>query len=301
MLLGGDSGDTNAMGGCFRRHVYKDLRPYVCTFADCPRSDYLFDTRHEWFEHESLIHRREWFCNACKQSYPQATMFKRHLETKHQESFSSSKLQLDVVVRRGERAIEPGQSCPLCEEKNLSPRTFEKHVGRHMQQIALFVLPGLFVHTEIIDPSAKTPTGHEEQELEPEPEPESQSEPESESDLESESEPAQSSGELKNFDVFIQSKSKETGPPPGTPAAAPPVIAPMVPEDHPLVSEYRNDVLPKLTKMMDRYFSTPAGSKPIEASLQPGSSLHRLTIHITYRKPRKMRRAIEKLGCINPQ
>ncbi|KAF8244139.1 hypothetical protein K440DRAFT_25588 [Wilcoxina mikolae CBS 423.85] len=156
----------------WKRHVYKDLRPYVCTFADCPRSDHLFDTRQEWFEHENVTHRREWFCNACKESYPQAAIFRHHIETKHQDEFIKS--QLDVVVKRGERTAEPGQSCPLCEESNLSrrARAFEKHVGRHMRQIALFVLPG-----------------HENPETEPEPALESESKPISESEPESQSEP----------------------------------------------------------------------------------------------------------------
>jgi len=88
---------------------------------------------------------------------------------------------------------------------------------------------------------------------------------------------------------------------PPSAAHASTVVAAMVLESHPLVSEYRNDVLPKLKKMMDRYFSTPVGGEPIEVFLKPGSRPEKLTVFIVFRKPRKMRRAVEKSGCINYQ
>ncbi|KAF8248394.1 hypothetical protein K440DRAFT_583636, partial [Wilcoxina mikolae CBS 423.85] len=36
----------------WKRHVFQDLRPYVCTFEGCAKSNHLFDSQHEWFEHE---------------------------------------------------------------------------------------------------------------------------------------------------------------------------------------------------------------------------------------------------------
>jgi len=50
---------------------------------------------------------------------------------------------------------------------------------------------------------------------------------------------------------------------------------------------------------MDRYFSTPRGGEPIEVFLKWGSVSEKLTVFISFRKPRKMRRAIEESGCIN--
>ncbi|KAA8894854.1 hypothetical protein FN846DRAFT_785814, partial [Sphaerosporella brunnea] len=43
----------------------RDLRPYVCTFERCTKSEHLFHTRHDWFQHESESHRRECYCNRC--------------------------------------------------------------------------------------------------------------------------------------------------------------------------------------------------------------------------------------------
>ncbi|KAF8053829.1 hypothetical protein FPV67DRAFT_1443106 [Lyophyllum atratum] len=48
-----------------RRHVFEDLRPYVCTFQNCHRANHLFASRHEWYDHEGTFHRREWYCKPC--------------------------------------------------------------------------------------------------------------------------------------------------------------------------------------------------------------------------------------------
>ncbi|KAF8536959.1 hypothetical protein BDD12DRAFT_746554, partial [Trichophaea hybrida] len=99
------------------RHVFRDLRPFICTFENCQRSEYLFASRHEWFEHERAVHRRE----------------------QHGNQFTPA--QLPLLVERGERPIESDQPCPLCLEA-YPPRRLQSHLGQHMQQIALFVLPG---------------------------------------------------------------------------------------------------------------------------------------------------------------
>jgi hypothetical protein len=119
--------------------VFGDIRPYVCTFENCTRPDYLFGSRHEWFEHERQIHRREWFCHACQIPFSLQTEFQQHLLLNHSELFSSSELQ--IVVDRAERAIELPQTCHLCSEQHLSD-SLQRHLGRHLQQIALFILPG---------------------------------------------------------------------------------------------------------------------------------------------------------------
>ncbi|KAF8539037.1 hypothetical protein BDD12DRAFT_839772 [Trichophaea hybrida] len=121
------------------RHVFRDLQPYVCTFEDCQKSDHMFGSRHEWFEHERSIHRREWHCNICDLSYGSSSIYRDHVQCNHRNMFMSEQLQ--VVIDRGERSIDSKQPCPLCSEDHL-PRRLQSHLGRHLQQIALFVLPG---------------------------------------------------------------------------------------------------------------------------------------------------------------
>lgn len=39
----------------FRKHVLRDLEPYICTFSSCSLD--RFQSQHAWFEHELLVHR----------------------------------------------------------------------------------------------------------------------------------------------------------------------------------------------------------------------------------------------------
>ncbi|KAI4163263.1 MAG: hypothetical protein LQ342_003199 [Letrouitia transgressa] len=75
------------------RHIFKDLKPYSCTFPDCRTIDRLYTSRTEWFFHVSNNH-------------------------------DVSNLQ-----------------CPLCKDSLISSKSFEHHVARHLEELALFVLP----------------------------------------------------------------------------------------------------------------------------------------------------------------
>ena len=122
---------------CLRRHVFADFQPYVCTFFDCPKGDELYGSQHEWFDHEVQLHRREWYCDVCSESFSQQTPFHHHLEARHPDI---PKAHFDAVISRCERAILSGIQCPLCGIK-LNFQTLEKHLGLHLQEIALFALP----------------------------------------------------------------------------------------------------------------------------------------------------------------
>lgn len=75
------------------RHIFKDIKPYICTFPECSMPDRLYDSRREWFFHESTEH-------------PQA----------------------DLV-------------CSLCKDTLKSSKQYERHVARHLEELALFALP----------------------------------------------------------------------------------------------------------------------------------------------------------------
>ena len=75
------------------RHIFKDIKPYVCTFPDCSIPDRLYDSRREWYSHETTEHGREDF------------------------------------------------QCHLCKDILRSSKHYERHVGRHLEELALFVLP----------------------------------------------------------------------------------------------------------------------------------------------------------------
>lgn len=77
----------------WNRHIFKDIKPYVCTFSECSIPDRLYDSRREWYSHEITEHRRE-----------------------------------DYV-------------CSLCKDSLKSSKQYERHVARHLEELALFALP----------------------------------------------------------------------------------------------------------------------------------------------------------------
>ena len=111
--------------------MFEDLRPYVCTFESCHRLNYLFASRHEWFDHEETYHRREWYCKQCDIVSPSHPEFELHLQQHHPDLSGSA----DACAR----PILGLQQCPLCSATCASPR-LRRHLGRHMQRLALLAL-----------------------------------------------------------------------------------------------------------------------------------------------------------------
>ena len=138
-----------------RKHVHADLRSYVCTFKDCDLR--LFADRHTWFKHEMKHHRFEWCCPYCSQ-----TLFRSEKELKahiHHQHTDLPSLPHPALVEIGRRSLDriPATDCPLCywdeslrdlnthtssdETLVVTPEQFRRHLGDHMEQLALFALP----------------------------------------------------------------------------------------------------------------------------------------------------------------
>ena len=130
--------DTQA----WRKHVYKDLEPYICTFETCSNPEKLYDRRRHWFNHECQMHRSLWTCNGhcdatfvtedemighMKIVYPDANMNKQALVVL---SSSSKKTDKDLTA-----------SCPFCSESMAGLVRIQKHVAHHLAELALFALP----------------------------------------------------------------------------------------------------------------------------------------------------------------
>jgi hypothetical protein len=125
----------------------------------------MFRSRHEWFAHELQLHRREWVCEYCNhESFATAASFSTHLKSTHPAVIKSS--QLEAIVLQSEEPIDkvPATACKLCDQWEIEVRSktrdsekpsldekkteqystlakFRKHLGRHMEQLALFALP----------------------------------------------------------------------------------------------------------------------------------------------------------------
>lgn len=117
--------------------MLRDLQPYVCTHIDCSRPDTLYDSQHDWYEHEVRVHRREWYCGTCPEAFSHKTHMEEHLKKTHPQIGGTP--DIEVVLSRCERANSSGEACPLCGD-HLKYHQQEKHLGRHMQEAALFTL-----------------------------------------------------------------------------------------------------------------------------------------------------------------
>ena len=122
--------------------MYGDLRPYVCLHTACPTPERDFARRHEWMEHEVANHWKIYHCpGGCDDKFPTAAACKAHVRTAHPNAIPES--QLDVMASLSARPLrfEDGISCRLCKETLSSRLQYQRHVGRHQEQLSLFALP----------------------------------------------------------------------------------------------------------------------------------------------------------------
>ncbi|KAK4560770.1 hypothetical protein LTR86_005349 [Recurvomyces mirabilis] len=147
----------------WRKHVYRDLRAYVCTFEACDVG--LFEDIDAWFDHEMSTHRRQWICISCPDRvFPTPDRLQEHLRRQHnetdRESVATTKAALDASSRPVSEIA--ASSCPLCDELDKVSREqasriaapipeqnavmlllsrFKRHLGRHQEELALFAIP----------------------------------------------------------------------------------------------------------------------------------------------------------------
>ena len=127
-----------------RRHVFTDLAPYICTFADCKLGLASFATRKSWADHEFSIHRvlRLWSCKDCGSEFSDREKYRNHAKWNHSPVFTRG--QLELLVNSAEKHVGAvlNDKCPFCFELPGSKvRNFSMHVAKHMEEIALAVLP----------------------------------------------------------------------------------------------------------------------------------------------------------------
>lgn len=107
----------------WNKHVFDDLQPYVCTNTTCITPDKLYTTRHEWLH---------------------------HLQSEHPNEESAEVKEKDPDAMR---------MCSLCKELQTTGHKYDQHMARHLQELALFVLPRNEEYSDGDDPSSDLDSG----------------------------------------------------------------------------------------------------------------------------------------------
>jgi hypothetical protein len=128
----------------WRHHVFEDIPPYVCTSEACGSAIKSFSRRHEWARHEIEMHTKVWLCPyGCTEPIGSSRDFESHVRTTHHLAYpadASAMRNLTAACGRAE-SREGARSCPLCMKPCDSVKRWTKHVGHHLEQLALFSLP----------------------------------------------------------------------------------------------------------------------------------------------------------------
>jgi len=115
----------------------------------------MFNSFNTWRSHE-MNHRREWFCPLCNVLQHDESKARMHMVHHHGESVGPH--EIEMLLQTSSRPSEhlPADDCHFCDwgttlrDRNNTPenhdltvpsRRFMKHLGRHLEEIALFVIP----------------------------------------------------------------------------------------------------------------------------------------------------------------
>lgn len=141
----------------WRRHVYADLRPYVCTFADCSKP--YFGDLNEWFNHEMQSHRVSYACQLCQgKLYSSDKQYLDHVRRRHPALLVGGGEQALLDIAKQPVQQISAEDCPCCidwtdrlrlrlpdidasEPIHVTPAVFKRHLASHLEQLALFALP----------------------------------------------------------------------------------------------------------------------------------------------------------------
>lgn len=91
------------------KHVFEDIRPYVCIVPECTTPAILFSSRRKWTRHLQDSHSKAWW------------HWRGHKDLQHASKFAAR--------------------CLICMDEAESETQLLRHLSQHMQEVALFSLP----------------------------------------------------------------------------------------------------------------------------------------------------------------
>lgn len=135
----------------WKKHVYSDLQPYVCTFEACSLSTENYGSRHAWFNHELQIHRRSWTCKEhCSKKFTTEDSMVTHILKYNLALTRPAALILaSMCINSIGEVVE--NKCPLCDVITTGISQLRKHLGRHLEELALFALGVVNADSDVED------------------------------------------------------------------------------------------------------------------------------------------------------
>ncbi|KAF7503396.1 hypothetical protein GJ744_003918 [Endocarpon pusillum] len=126
----------------WKRHVMRDLKPYICSFGGCSEDARMFSRRRDWFQHELDLHRTYWECpRGCLEPFLNSSDFKAHLIGQHQTQLTQDQLETLTKALANQQDGRHKASCELCGKVYPVNEGLRRHLGGEMEEIALFVMP----------------------------------------------------------------------------------------------------------------------------------------------------------------
>ncbi|KAI0513265.1 hypothetical protein F5B22DRAFT_611873 [Xylaria bambusicola] len=127
----------------WKKHVLRDLRPYICLAEDCTTASREYSRRHEWMYHMFQKHWKSWTCPyQCGLDSTTELNLHQHISRIHG---SKTDMEVDALIAKCSRTLSISPSspveCPFCQVALESSAQYQRHVGRHQVDLALFALP----------------------------------------------------------------------------------------------------------------------------------------------------------------
>ncbi|KAH7121456.1 hypothetical protein EDB81DRAFT_229486 [Dactylonectria macrodidyma] len=127
----------------WKKHVFRDLRPYVCLSKTCQTPDQQFSRRGDWSRHMIKEHWITWQCSfGCSGDFHNVEDFRKHTKTSHAQDVPHDKIDILESLSISSDPSKAQMTCPLCLTFPVtSAQQYSSHVGEHLEQLALFTLP----------------------------------------------------------------------------------------------------------------------------------------------------------------
>ena len=144
--------------------MLQDLQPYICTYPKCSDALQMYSSRHQWLEHERLVHRRIWQCyKHANTMFTSSSKLRDHLQSQHSENITENQIQtlLDICESA---TIEKRTRCPICLSEGPFKRGLDNHMSFHLEAFATFSIPSTLFATgesdSVGDSNSEKTQGH---------------------------------------------------------------------------------------------------------------------------------------------